>query len=150
MLLEPVRIKRPDLRDEVRDLVELVCQQPAGHEIPLTELVRVLGIQIAPDFRQQLAGRGDLHLRPTSFFNQGPAIQRRVRLLGFDVTLRIASQLTGRLTRFNDSFQLAFESERTVALSKFLFNVELRHLDLNRERIFVDFVGAQDVFIELE
>lgn len=149
MLLEPVRIQRPDLRDEVRHLVELVADSDAGHEIPLTELVRILGITIAPDFHQQLAGRGNLELQAAHFINHGPVIQRKVRLLGFDVTLRIPPRLTGRLERFADSFQLAFEPDHSVAISKFLFRVQLRHLDLNRERIFVDFAGAQDVFIEL-
>jgi hypothetical protein len=149
MLLEPVRIKRPDLRAEVRDLVELVADCGAGHEIPLTELVRILGITIAADFHQQLADRGDLRLQESRFVNRGPVIKRKVRLVGFDVTLRIPERLTGRLTRFHDSFQLAFEPDHSVAISKFLFSVQLRHLDLNRERIFVDFAGAQDVFIDL-
>jgi hypothetical protein len=149
MLLEPVRIKRPDLRDEVRNLVELVSDVGAGHEIPLTELVRILGITVAPDFHRQLADRGNLQLQETSFLNRGPLIRRKVRLLGFDVSLRIPSQLTGRLIRFHDSFQLSFEPDHSVAISKFLFSVQLRHLDLNRERIFIDFAGAQDVFIDL-
>ena len=149
MLLEPVRIKRPDLRDEVRDLIDLVCRRSDGHALPLTELVRILGISIAPDFHKQLAARGDLLLLPDRFSNQGPPVRRKVRLLGFDVNLLIAPKLNGRLTRFQDSFQLAFEPDHSVAVTKFLFSVELRHLDLNHERIFVDFAGAQDVFIEL-
>lgn len=149
MLLEPVRLKRPDLRDEVSDLVQMVCAGAAHKEIPLTELVRILGITIADDFHSQLANRGDLALTASSFHNQGPDIRRKVRLLGFDVALQIPPRLTGRLTRFSDSFQLAFEPDHSVLISKFLFRVQLRHLDLNRERIFVDFAGAQDVFIEL-
>jgi hypothetical protein len=149
MLRRPVRISRPDLSDEVRNLVDLVCAEPDGRHIPLTELLRILGITIAPDFHQRLSTRGDLVLHPDSFENVGPAIRRRVRLVGFEVNLDIAPHLRGRLVRFHDSFQLAFEPDHSVAVSKFLFNVELRHLDLNHERIFVDFAGAQDVFIDL-
>jgi hypothetical protein len=149
MLRRPVRISRPDLGDEVRKLVDLVCAEPDGRHIPLTELVRILGITIAPEFRQRLSTRGDLVLHPDSFENVGPAIRRRVRLVGFEVNLDIAPHLRGRLVRFPDSFQLAFQPDHSVAVSKFLFNVELRNLDLNHERIFVDFAGAQDVFIDL-
>jgi hypothetical protein len=149
MLRRPVRISRPDLSAEVRQLVDLVCAEPDGQHIPLAELVRILGISIAPDFHQRLSARGDLVLRPDSFENDGPAIRRRVKLVGFEVNLDIAPRLRGRLVRFRDSFQLAFEPDHSVAVSKFLFNVELRHLDLNHERIFVDFAGAQDVFIDL-
>ncbi len=149
MLLQPVRISRPDLREEVGELIDLVCHRPDGGRVPLTELVRILGISIAPAFHARLAARGDLVLQPDRFHNQGPAVRRRVRLVGFEVNLDIAPQLSGRLTRFPDSFQLAFDADHTVAVSKFLFNVQLRHLDLNPDRIFVDFAGAQDVFIDL-
>lgn len=149
MLLQPVRISRPDLRDEVRALIDLVCHRPDGGTVPLTELVRILGISIAPAFHERLASRGDLVLQPDRFHNAGPSIRRRVRLVGFEVTLDIAAQLSGRLVRFPDSFQLAFDPDHTVAVSKFLFNVQLRHLDLNPDRIFVDFAGAQDVFIDI-
>lgn len=149
MLLQPVRISRPDLRDEVRSLVQLVCHNPDGQRVPLTELVRILGITIAPAFRDRLAARGELVLHPDRFENEGPPIRQRVTLVGFGVTLDIAPHLRGRLVRFTDSFQFAFEPESSVSVSKFLFNVELRHLDLNHDRIFIDFAGAQDVFIEL-
>ncbi len=150
MLRRPVRISRPDLAPEVRNLVDLVCAEPDGRLIPLTELVRILGITIAPDFHRCLSTRGDLMLHRDAFENSGPAIRRRVKLVGFEVNLTIAPELRGRLVRFADSFQLEFEPDRSVAVSKFLFNVELRRLDLNHERIFVDFAGAQDVFIALE
>lgn len=149
MLLEPVRLSRPDLQGEVEDLVRMVCGGDPHQEIPLPELVRILGITLAPAFQQQLADRGDLALRDGAFENRGPDIRRKVRLVGFDVTLRIPPLLGGRLTRFSDSFQLAFEPDHTVLISKFLFRVQLRRLDVNRERIFVDFAGAQDVFISL-
>jgi len=149
MFRRPVRISRPDLGTEVRTLVGLVCAEPAGQRLPLTELVRILGISIAPAFHQRLSDRGDLVLGPDRFENSGPPIERRVRLVGFEVHLDIAARLTGRLTRCPDSFQLAFEPGRSVAVSKFLFNVQLRHLDLNHERILVDFAGAQDVVIDL-
>ena len=150
MLLEPVRLSRPDLQDEVRGLVQMVCGGDTDQQVPLPELVRILGITLAPGFHQQLADRGDLALRGESFENRGPDIRRKVRLVGFDVSLQIPPLLQGRLTRFADSFQLAFEPDHTVLISKFLFRVQLRRLDVNRERIFVDFAGAQDVFIALQ
>jgi hypothetical protein len=160
MFLEPIRICRPDLRTEVLELIELVCRratlpgmrdgEPPGTQlVPITELVRILGINIAPAFRTQLQDRGSLHLGETHFENTGPEIERKARLLGFDVSINIAAQLQGRLTRFHDSFQLGFQPDHSLSVSKFLFRVELRHLDLNPERIFIDFSGAKDVFIDL-
>ena len=70
-------------------------------------------------------------------------------VFAFELDLRIASRLAGRLTRYKDSFNLAFEPDHSLSATKFLFRLELRHLDFNTERIFIDFAGAQDVFIEL-
>jgi hypothetical protein len=160
MFLEPIRICRPDLRAEVLELIDLVCHratlpglrhgEPPGTQlVPVIELVRILGINIADDFHMQLQERGSLHLGEDRFHNAGPEVDRRVRLLGFDVNINIASNLRGRLTRFHDSFQLGFQPDQSLSVSKFLFRVELRHLDLNPERIFIDFSGAKDVFIDL-
>ena len=149
MLLEPVRIRRPDLRDEVRDLIAMVCADGPHQEIPLTELVRILGISIAPDFQDQLAERGDLRLLPDRFENEGPEILRKVRLLGFDVKLVIPPRLSGQLRRQDGGFALDFRPGQSVAIRKLLFHVQLRQLELSEERIFVDFTGAQDVFIDL-
>lgn len=149
MLLDPIRIRRPDLREEVGELVKLVWGQADGQRFPLVELVRILGINIAPAFAEQLGSRGDLVLTADRFENIGPVVRRKVRLFGFGVNLDLAPRLTGRLVRFHDSFQLGFEPDHSVSVHRFLFQVELRHLDLNGERIFVDFAGAQDVFIDL-
>ena len=149
MFRRPVRISRPDLGPEVRNLVDLVCAEPEGRRLPITELVRILGITIAPEFHRHLSDRGDLFLHPDRFENEGPIIQRRVRLVGFDVNLEMASRLRGRLERRQRSFQLVFEPGHSVVVSKFLFQVQLRNLDLDHERIFVDFAGAQDVIIDL-
>ena len=149
MFRRPVRISRPDLGTEVRNLVDLVCAEPEGRRLPLTELVRILGITIAPEFHRLLSDRGDLFLHPDRFENEGPIIQRRVRLVGFDVNLEMASRLRGRLERRQQSFRLVFEPGHSVVVSKFLFQVQLRNLDLDHETIFVDFAGAQDVIIDL-
>lgn len=149
MFLDPIRIRRPDLRDEVGELLAMICGPTPARSIPVLELVRVLGITIAPAFSSQLAARGAIELSDDRFENVGPAVRRKVRLFGFGVHLDIAPHLSGRLTRFRDSFQLAFEPDRTVAVFRFLFHVELRHLEIDSDRIFVDFAGAQDVFIEL-
>jgi len=148
-LLESIRIRRPDLRDEVGELISMVTGASAGQKIPLVELVRVLAINIAPAFAEQLASRGVLVLSADSFENRGPSVRRKVRLLGFGVNLDLAPRLAGRLVRFHDSFQLGFDPDHSVSMPRFLFQVELRHLDLSAERIFVDFAGAQDVFIDL-
>jgi hypothetical protein len=149
MFREPLRISRPALKNEVRALVDLVCHRPEGHTLPLEEIVRMLGIRLAPRLQEELRSRGDLHFAADHFRNQGPPIERKVRLMGFDLQLHIAPELRGTLQRFSHSFQLGFEPDHSVSGSKFLFQFELRRMDLSYDRIFVNFAGAQDVFIDL-
>ena len=56
-----------------------------------------------------------------------------------------------RERHFGRAAEACFVSQPTlsVAIRKLLFHVQLRQLELSEERIFVDFTGAQDVFIDL-
>ena len=117
--------------------------------MPVEELLRVLGLKVASDFHDQLVSRGHLHLGEDSFWNEGDEIRRAVTMMGISVNLVIAPTLQGRIVRFRNSFQLAFREDHSVSANKLLFAMELRHLDVSRERIFADFQGAQDLFIAL-
>ena len=149
MFFEPVRIRRPDLRREVSALITLL-QSPAGSGVPLTELVRVMGISISAGFQGQIAARGALHLSHERFHNDGPAIRRPVRLLGTEVQLHIAESLSGSLERRPEGPRLRFEPHNSVSISKLLFRTWLRQLDLSEEQVRVDFAGAQDLLIDLK
>ncbi len=149
MFRDPIRIRRPGLRDEVLALVRRVCAEPGEQCIRLDAVVASLGVRLAPWLREELAQRGELVLGPHRFTNRGPPVRRRVKLLGFGVDLAIPSDLEGGITRFRDGFQLTFDAGRSISVERFLFGVELRHLDFSGERIFVDFAAAQDIFIEL-
>ena len=148
MFFEPVRIRRPDLRAEVSDLIQLL-QSPAGSWLPLTELVRVMGISISAGFQGQIAARGPLQLSHERFLNEGPAIRRPVRLLGTEVQLVISPTLSGSLERRPAGPCLRFDPDHSVSISKMLFRTWLRQLDLSTELVRVDFSGAQDLLIEL-
>ncbi len=148
MFFEPVRIRRPDLRSEVSDLIGLL-QSPAGTGLPLTELVRVMGISISAGFQGQIAARGPLQLSHERFLNEGPAIRRPVRLLGTEVQLLISPTLSGSFERRASGPRLRFDPENSVSISKLLFRTYLRQLDLGTELVRVDFSGAQDLLIDL-
>jgi hypothetical protein len=150
MILEPLQISRPQLRPDVLRLVSLVChEQPDGHIMPLTELVRVLGVNIAPAFHEELGQRGDLVLETGTFTNVGPKIRRKVRLFGFGVDLAIAARLQGRLERADEGFSMTFLPDHSVVISRFLFQVQLRRLDVTIDHLAVDFAGAHPVRIAL-
>jgi hypothetical protein len=150
MFLEPIRICRPDLALEVADLIEVICHGTVHKGVPVEELVRILGFRLSDELQAKFNARGCLELDADGFENTGATITRQVKLFGVGVQMEIAPHLRGRLMRFSDSFQMAFEPDHSFTLSKFLFRVELRHLDLSNERIFVDFAGGQDVFIDLK
>ena len=149
MFRKPIRIQRPDLRADVHELIEQIAVKRTAESLPVEELLRVLGLRVAPEFHEQLVSRGDLHLGSESFFNEGEEIRRQVTLLGIGVNLLIAPVLSGEILRFGSSFQLVFREDHSVSASKLLFALELRHLDVNRERIFADFQGASDLYIDL-
>ena len=149
MFRKPIRIQRPDLRDEVHELVDQVAVTRVAEKMPVEELLRVLGLRVAPDFHDQLVSRGDLFLGEETFHNSGEEIRRQVTLLGIGVNLYIPPVLSGSIARFSNSFQLVFREDYSVTASKLLFALELRHLDVSRERIFADFHGASDLYIDL-
>ena len=152
MLLDAIRIRRPELRPEILQLIELIShEQQAGEPqiLPVEELVMMLGVKVSDELREQLAARGDLVFEERRFRNSGPLISRQSRLFGFGVEMEISDRLEGAIRRFPGSFQLFFAEGRSFSFRKFLFQIELRHLDISSERIYIDFAGGQDVFIEL-
>ncbi len=149
MLLQPVRIARPDLREEVHAVLELVLDQDDPRSLPLTELVRMLGVQLAPGFRSQLADRGDLVLGDDRFSNEGPVIRRRVRLVGIELDLNIPATLAGVLVRGEDLVRLRFHAGSSVRFSKLLVKLELKTLSISRDGIRVDFGGRGRVFVDV-
>ena len=148
MFFEPLRIRRPDLRAEVRDLIT-VLGSPAGSGVPLTELVRTMGISVSAGFHDQIAARGLLHLSHERFSNVGPPIRRAVRLLGTEVQLVLPATLQGSLSRRPEGPRLVFEADHSVTITKLLFRTHLRQLDLQLDQVRVDFSGAQDLLIDL-
>jgi len=150
MFLEPIRIHRPDMQAEIQQLIDIICHETKGNSFPIIELVRVLGVNISEELRVQLSERGELLITDEHLENEGPEVNKIITLFGFGVNLHMPQRLLGGITRFSNSFQLAFEPEHSVVVSKFLFNVELRHLDLSTERVFIDFSGAQDIFIDFD
>lgn len=149
MLLQPVRISRPDLRQEVHAVVDLVMEADHARALPLTELVRMLGVQVAPGFRRQLAERGNLILDEDRFINDGPSIRRKVRLVGIELQLEIAPELSGVLVRNDDRVQLRFASGSSVRFSKLMLRLELKSLHMDRDGIRVDFGRRGQVFVDV-
>jgi len=148
MFFEPVRIRRPDLRPEVRALIGVIGS-PAGSGVPLMELVRIMGISVSAGFQDQITARGLLHLAHNRFSNVGPPIRRAVRLLGTEVQLHLAAELQGSLDRRPEGPRLVFDPDHSVSLTKLLFRTQLRQLDLREHEVRVDFSGAQDLLIDL-
>jgi hypothetical protein len=149
MLLQPVRIARPDLQEEVHAVREMILDASDPRALPLTELVRMLGVRLAPGFRAQLAARGDLHLGDDRFENQGPAIHRKVRLVGIELDLNIPPSLAGVLVREPERVRLRFHSGSSVRFSKLMVRMELRSLSIDEEGIRVDFGKRGRVFIDV-
>jgi hypothetical protein len=148
MLPLPVRIHRPDLQGEVQAVLHQL-RAPAGQRLPLAELVRLLGIRVAPAFQAQLAARGDLHLDEQQFRNEGPAIQRRVRLVGVDLDLQIPPSLHGQLDRPSAGVGLRFDPGASVRLGRLLMRLELRALHLDADGIRVDFGSRAEVHVDV-
>ena len=144
-----MNISRPDLRDQVGLLVQRVCETEPTQRLSVEELIRILGVRVAPVFHGQLAARGDLLLHADRFENVGPAITRKVRLLGFDVQLDIGDHLGGHISRGPAGFTLRFHRGASVTAHKLFFRVELRQVDIQTDHIKICFEGAQDLHIAL-
>ena len=149
MLLSPVRVSRPELRGEVLELVDRVQGNPDAAAFPVVELVRLLGIQVAPAFHEQLAKRGDIHFDHDRFRNDGTSIRRRVRLGGVEMNLQVASQLQGALERGPDCIRLTFDKGHSVQLSKLVLRARLHSLAVHRDHIDVDLRGGGGLRIDL-
>jgi len=149
MLLSPVRVARPELRDQVLELVEHVQSAPESALFPVVELVRLLGIQVAPAFHAQLTARGDIHFRQDRFRNAGDAIKRRVRLGGVEMNLLVAAELRGALLRTDDYIRLTFEKGHSVQLSKLVLRARLHSLAVHTDHIDVDLRGGGGLRIDL-
>ncbi len=149
MLISPVRVARPDLREEVLELVRQVQESPELAVFPMVELVRLLGIQVAPEFHAQLMARGDIHFHHNRFRNDGEAIRRRVRLGGVDMNLAVAADLRGSLDRTPDSIRLTFDSGHSVQLSKLILRARLHSLGVFHDHIDVDLRGGGGLRIDL-
>ena len=90
MLLDAIRIRRPERRPEILRLIELVSQEPmdeAPQILAVEELVSMLGVKVSEELGEQLAARGDLVFETRRFHNSGPRISRQSRLFGFGVGL---------------------------------------------------------------
>ncbi len=149
MLLSPVRVARPELKDEVSGFVHQIRTSPAHATLPLVELVRLLGITVAPAFHAELAARGEIRIDQQRFENEGSAIRRRVRLGGVEMTLEVAPTLSGRVHVDGTILRLIFDDEHTVRLSKFVLRARLHLLTIHDDHIDVELRGGGGVRIDL-
>ncbi len=149
MLISPVRVSRPELRNNVADLIQRVEESHEVASFPMVGLVRLLGIQVAPEFHEQLTARGDIQFREDRFQNQGEAIRRRVRLGGVEMNLVVAADLQGALIRSGGSVRLTFDPGHSVRLSKLLIRARLHSLGVFEDHIDVDLRGGAGLRIDL-
>lgn len=150
MLLTPLRVARPELRNEVVGLVERLHGSADGVTFPLVELVRLLGITVAPAFHAELEARGQIHFDHQHFRNDGSAIRRRVRLGGVEMQLEVSSNLRGDVERCADgSMRLVFERSATVRLSKLVLRARLHVLHMHTDHIDVELRGGGGLRIDL-
>ena len=149
MLISPVRVSRPELRENVADLVRRVQENPETASFPMVELVRLLGIQVAPEFHDQLTARGDIRFHEDRFQNEGEAIRRRVRLGGVEMNLVVAADLQGDLIRSEGAVRLTFDAGHSVRLSKLLIRARLHSLGVFHDHIDVDLRGGAGLRIDL-
>ena len=149
MLISPVRVSRPELRAKVLELVRRVQEQPSKASFPVVGLVQLLGIQVAPEFHEQLEARGDIQFNSDRFENTGEAIRRRVRVGGVEMNLAVAADLRGALVRGDKSVRLTFEAGHSVRLSKLLIRAQLHSLGIFEDHIDVDIRGGAGLRIDL-
>jgi len=150
MFLKAIQLRRPELRDEVHALIARVHNEHPGVQLPLGEMVRLMGLRVAPEFQTQLNSRGLMLLGEDVFLNEGPEIRRPVVIKGLEAQLHMPIRLAGELERYAGAVQLSFLPEASIGLSRFPFQITLRHLDINHERIRVEVRGAQDFHISLD
>jgi len=149
MLLTPLRVARPELRNEVVELVERLHASADGVTFPVVELVRLLGITVAPAFHAELEARGQIHFDHQHFSNEGAAIRRRVRLGGVEMNLEVASRLRGDVERSTGGMRLVFARGGTVRLSKLVLRAHLHALRLHNDHIDVELRGGGGLRIDL-
>ena len=150
MLLTPLRVARPELRTEVVELVERLQGSADGATLPMVELVRLLGITVAPAFHAELVARGEIHFDRAHFRNTGEAIRRRVRVGGVEMQLEVAAHLQGDVEHSSTGgMRLVFERSSTVRLSKLLLRARLHALHLHCDHIDVELRGGGGLRIDL-
>jgi hypothetical protein len=149
MLLSTVRVARPELRDSVLELVQHLQNAPESALFPVVALVRLLGIQVAPDFQTQLTERGEIHFTQDQFRNSGELIKRRVRLGGVEMNLEVAAELCGVLHRADNTIRLTFDKGHSVKLSKLVLKARLHSLAVHSDHIDVDLRGGGGLRIDL-
>lgn len=149
MLLSPVRVARPELRDDVQRLIAELHNSPEVAELEIVELVRLLGVQVAPAFHEQLEARGAIRLGTHQFENVGAPIRRRVRLGGIEMALSVGARLAGTVSRTSDGLRLEFEREHTVSLSKLMLKARLCSLGVHTDHIDARLLGGAGLRIDL-
>jgi hypothetical protein len=109
----------------------------------------LLGIQVAPEFHDQLTARGDIQFQENRFQNDGEAIRRRVRVGGVEMNLVVAAELRGDLHRGEGSVRLTFDAGHSVRLSKLLIRARLHSLGVFEDHIDVELRGGAGLRIDL-
>ncbi len=147
----PVEIRRPELRGDVCTLIGVVCHGHVGGELllPVGQLVRMFGINVASELREQLDDRGDLHFTGEQFVNEGPVIRREIKLRGMPLDLEIASPLRGQLDRSYDRFTLHFAPGASFRVGRLVFEAELASLAVTADRVVLDFRPGLQLRVEL-
>lgn len=127
----------------------MVCHGPTDLRLPVGDLLRMLGVNLAPELREQLDERGDLCFGETGFDNAGPEIRREVRMMGISATMEIASPLRGNVARQADRFVLQFEPGGSISVGRFVFDLELEALAVDPDCVTASFRRGPEVRIHL-
>lgn len=151
MLTGPLTFRRPHLRGEICTLIGLVNHGHVDGElhVPVEALVRMLGVSMSAQLHETLSRRGDLHFSGARFTNDGPPIDRQVRLMGTTMNFEMCPRLAGTITRDVGTFTLAFDPGASMSIGRFVFESELAAIHVDSDHLLVKFRVGPEVRIDL-
>jgi hypothetical protein len=118
-------------------------RQAGGGEVPLAELMEVLGVEPEGELRSQLEARGPMEVRfgedgHGSFSNRGPAFSTP---LG-PAKLIVPGEIAGTLILSEGALELDFDPQKTMCGKILIMEKKVQRLEVSEHHVAVRFPGG--------
>ena len=134
----------PQIKEGVSNLINKTNQLhgEGSGKIPLTDLVKSLGVELTPEDLKTLQARGDIKFNSTegnsgNFSNSGKAA--KVPYSGFQ--MKIPENISGKYSVTPNGLQISFADGHKIQAGKWGIYYDMENMAMNREQVNVDMKG---------